>query len=429
MSDWKADYQAKLKSFDEAVALIGDNDRVWMSPASATPIQLIEALQKRALAKEINGVHLVSGQMLVPFEFLKSAEHRPHLTYDTVFFGVLERKLGKFGNININSCQFSQLANALEDYKINVCMCDVGEPDEEGYMSLGPMGVCITPKALELADVILVQVNKNQPKVKGSKGRIHVSQVTAITEGDHVLPEFPSPAPSELDQKIAALILPEIPDGSTIQIGLGGLSNAIGYGLRSKRGLSIHAEMLTECIMHLYEAGAITGTIEAALGLGSNKFAQWLGEHAQFSPFWEINDPRNIQKYDKLISVNQCLMSDLTGQVCSESIGHQQVSGIGGQIDFVQGASWSKGGKSFLCMTSTTEVNGKLTSNIMLDLPAGQVVTTPRAMVMYIVTEYGIADLRNRSIPDRVHAMISIAHPDFREELTQQAIKAGLIVS
>ena len=122
-------------------------------------------------------------------------------------------------------------------------------------------------------------------------------------------------------------------------------------------------------------------------------------------------------------------MSDLTGQVCSESVGHQQVSGIGGQIDFVQGASWSKGGKSFLCMTSTTEVNGKLTSNIMLDLPAGQVVTTPRAMVMYIVTEYGIADLRNRSIPDRVHAMISIAHPDFREELTQQAIKAGLIVS
>lgn len=427
MSNWQEIYKSKLRTFDEAVSLIKDNDRVWMSPASATPIQLIEALQKRALAKEINGVHLVSGQMLVPFEFLKSAEHRPHLTYDTVFFGILERKLAKFGNININSCQFSQLANALEDYGINVCMCDVSEPDEEGYMSLGPMGVCITPKALELSDVILVQVNKSQPRVKGRSSRIHVSEVTAITEGDHVLPEFPSPPPSELDQKIANLILPEIPDGSTIQIGLGGLSNAIGYGLESKRGLSIHAEMLTECIMHLYEAGAIDGKIEAALGLGSNKFAEWLGEHAEFAPFWEINDPRDVQHFDSLISVNQCLMADLTGQVCSESVGHQQVSGIGGQIDFVQGATWSKGGKSFLCLTSTTEVKGELTSNIMLNLPAGEVVTTPRALVMYIATEYGIADLRNKSIPDRVHAMISIAHPDFREKLAQQAIKAGLI--
>lgn len=428
MGNWKEIYASKLKSFDEAVALIKDNDRVWMSPASAAPIQLVEALQKRALAKEINGVHLVSGQMLVPFEFLKSIEHRPHLTYDTLFFGVLERKLGKFGNININSCQFSQLANALEDYQINVCMCDVSEPDEEGYMSLGPMGVCITPKALQMSDVILVQVNKNQPRVKGKDCRIHVSEVTAISEGDHVLPEFPSPAPSDLDQKIADLILPEIPDGSTIQIGLGGLSNAIGYGLKTKRNLSIHCEMITECIMHLYEAGSITGKIEAALGLGSNKLAQWLGEHAEFAPFWDINDPRNVQRYDNLISVNQCLMCDLTGQVCSESVGHQQVSGIGGQLDFVQGATWSKGGKSFLCLTSTTEVNGKATSNIMLNLPAGQVVTTPRASVMYIVTEYGIADLRNKSIPDRVHAMIRIAHPDFREELTRQAVQAGLIL-
>ena len=428
MSNWKEVYASKVKTFDEAAALIKDNDRIWVSPASAAPIQLVEALQKRALAKEINGVHLVSGQMLVPFEFLKSAEHRPHLTYDTLFFGVLERKLGKFGNININSCQFSRLDKALEDAKINVCMTDVSEPDEDGYMSLGPMGVCITPKALEMADLIIVQVNKNQPRVKGKNCRIHVNDVTVITEGDHVLPEFPSPAPTELEQKIADYILPEIPDGATIQIGLGGLSNAVGYGLKDKRNLTIHAEMLTECIMHHYEAGAITGKIEAALGLGSNKFAEWLGEHAEFAPFWDINDPRNIQNYDQLMSINQCLMCDLTGQVCSESVGHQQVSGIGGQLDFVQGATWSKGGKSFLCLSSTAEVNGKVISNIVLNLPAGQVVTTPRASVMYVVTEYGIANLLNKSIPDRVHAMISIAHPDFREELTQQAIKAGLIL-
>lgn len=180
--------------------------------------------------------------------------------------------------------------------------------------------------------------------------------------------------------------------------------------------------------MHLYEAGAITGKIEAALGLGSNKFAQWLGEHAEFAPFWDINDPRNIQHYDRLISINQCLMCDLTGQVCSESVGHQQMSGIGGQLDFVQGATWSKGGKSFLCLSSTSKIKGQVVSNIVLNLPAGQVVTTPRASVMYVVTEFGIANLLNKSIPDRVHAMIRIAHPDFREKLTQQAIEAGLII-
>lgn len=428
MSNWREVYTSKLRTFDEAAALIKDNDRVWVSPASATPIQLFDALQKRALAKEIHGVHMVSGQLLVPFDFLKSAEYRPYMTYDTLFFGILERKLKQFGNININSCQFSCLDKALEDAGINVTLMDVSEPDEEGYMSLGPMGVCITPKALEMSDLIIVQVNKNQPRVKGKSCRIHVNDVTVITEGDHVLPEFPSPEPTEIEKKISDLILPEIPDGATVQIGLGGLSNAVGYGLKDKRNLSIHAEMLTECIMHLYEAGAITGKIEAALGLGSNKFAQWLGEHAEFAPFWDINDPRNIQHYDRLISINQCLMCDLTGQVCSESVGHQQVSGIGGQLDFVQGATWSKGGKSFLCLSSTSKIKGQVVSNIVLNLPAGQVVTTPRASVMYVVTEFGIANLLNKSIPDRVHAMIRIAHPDFREKLTQQAIEAGLIV-
>lgn len=427
MKNWKETYQAKLKTFDEAVRLIKDNDRIWMSPCNAAPIQLVEALQRRAM--DLNGVRLVSGQMLVPFDFLKDPAYRPHLTYDTVFYGVLERKLYKYGNININSAKFSELDKILEDvYHINVVMADVSAPDEGGYMYLGPMGVCITPKALEIADLILVQVNQHQPRVKGNKAKVHVSQVSIITEGDHALPELPMAPISEIDQKIADLILDEIPDGSTVQIGLGGLSNAIGYGLKTKRNLSIHAEMITECIMHLYAAGAITGKIEAALGLGSNDLAAFCAEHVEFAPFWEINDPQKSQHYDQLMSVNQCLMADLTGQVCSESVGHKQVSGIGGQLDFVQAASWSKGGKSFLCLSSTSETNGTRTSNIMLNLPAGEVVTTPRSEVMYIVTEYGIANLKNKSISDRVHEMIRIAHPDFREELTQQAIQAGLIV-
>lgn len=427
MENWKDLYQQKVVSLEEAASKIKDNDRIWMSPCNAAPIQFIEALQKRAF--DLHGVKLVSGQILVPFDFLKSKEYREHIAYHTVFYGTLERKLYKYGNININSAQFSQLDKILEDvYDINVVCADVSVPDEDGYMYLGPMGVCITPKAFELANLKIVQVNKHQPKVKGECVKVHVSEVDYICECDHPLPEFPLPPISEVDQKIADLLLPEIPDGSTIQIGLGGLSNAVGYGLKTKKDLSIHAEMITECIMHLYEAGAITGKIEAALGLGTNKLAEFLAEHAEFAPFWVINNPYNIAKYDKLISINQGLMSDLTGQVCSESVGHKQVSGIGGQVDFVRGASMSKGGKSFLCIYSTTEIDGKRTSNIVLNLPKGMVVTTPRVDVMYIATEYGIVNLKNKNIEDRVHAMISIAHPDFREELTKQAIEAGLIL-
>lgn len=427
MNDWKNLYQEKVVSMEEAASKIKDGDRIWMSPCNAAPIQFIEALQKRAF--DLNGVKLVSGQMLVPFDFLKSKEYRSHIAYHTVFYGTLERKLYQYGNININSAEFSQLDKILEDvYDINVVCADVSVPDEDGYMYLGPMGVCITPKAFELADLKIVQVNKFQPKVKGECVKVHVSEVDYICECDHPLPEFPLPPISEVEQKIADLLLEEIPDGATIQIGLGGLSNAVGYGLQKKRNLSIHAEMITECIMHLYEAGVITGKIEAALGLGTNKLAEFCAEHVEFSPFWKINDPYEIAKYDQLISINQGLMSDLTGQVCSESVGHKQVSGIGGQVDFVRGASMSKGGKSFLCISSTAKIGDQVVSNIVLDLPKGMVVTTPRVDVMYIVTEYGIANLKNRSIEDRVHAMIQIAHPDFREQLTKQAMEAGLII-
>ncbi|MDD3745381.1 MAG: acetyl-CoA hydrolase/transferase C-terminal domain-containing protein [Anaerostipes sp.] len=426
MKEWEERYQKKVISFDEAANKIKDNDRVWMSPCNAAPIQFIETLQKRAM--DLHGVKIVSGQMLVPFDFLKSSEYKEHMTYETVFYGVLERKLYKYGNININSAEFSQLDKILEDvYDINVVVADVSEPDEDGYMYLGPMGVCITPKAFELSDLKIVQVNKHQPKVRGNHVKIHVDEVDFICEGDHPLPEFPLPPFTEKDKKIADMLLEEIPDGSTIQIGLGGLSNAVGYGLKEKKNLSIHAEMITECIMHLYESGAITGKIEAALGLGTNELAKFCAEHVDFAPFWEINDPYRIAEYDSLISINQGLMSDLTGQVCSESVGHKQVSGIGGQVDFVRGASMSKGGKSFLCIYSTSENDGKVTSNIVLDLPKGMVVTTPRVDVMYIATEYGIANLKNKPIADRVKEMIKIAHPDFREQLHQQALDAGLL--
>lgn len=424
---WQDEYQSKLMSAADAAARIKDGNHVWISPCCGTPINVVSALQDRAM--ELNDVHLYSGQMLVPFDFLKEGtKYKPHLAYHTVFFGTLERKLVKGGNIDINSAEFSQLDTILEDVcNINAVMADVSAPDEDGYMSLGPMGVCITPKAFELADLKIVQVNKLQPPVNGSHTKVHVSEVDCIVEGDHALPDLPQALATEIDRKIADLLCEEIPDGSTIQLGLGGLANAIGYGLTKKHDLSIRAEMISNSTIDLVEQGAVTGPIKVALAIGSADLYKWAADHVEFAPFWEINDPYEVRKTPGMISINQCLMCDLTGQVCSESVGYRQVSGIGGQIDFVRGASESEGGKSFLCLSSTSEVNGELVSNIVVGLPEGSVVTTPRKDVMYIVTEYGIANLKNRSIADRVNAMISIAHPDFREGLRKKAIEVGLI--
>lgn len=424
---WQDEYQSKLMSAADAAAKIKDGDRIWISPCCGTPINVVTALQDRAM--ELNGVHLYSGQMLVPFDFLKEgAKYKPHLAYHTVFFGTVERKLVKGGNIDINSAEFSQLDDILEKVcKTNVVMADVSAPDEDGYMSLGPMGVCITPKAFELADLKIVQVNKLQPPVNGQQTKVHVSEVDCIVEGDHALPDLPQAPASEIDKKIAELLLEEIPDGSTIQLGLGGLTNAIGYGLTKKRNLSIRAEMVSDSTVELVESGAVTGPIKASLAIGTGDFYKWAADHVEFAPFWVTNDPYEIRKTPGMISINQCLMCDLTGQVCSESVGYRQISGIGGQIDFVRGASESEGGKSFLCLPSTTEVDGELISNIVVGLPEGTIVTTPRKDVMYVVTEYGVANLKNRSIADRVEAMISIAHPDFRDVLREKAIKVGLI--
>ena len=220
-----------------------------------------------------------------------------------------------------------------------------------------------------------------------------------------------------------------IPDGATLQLGLGGLSNAIGYGLKDRRNLSIHTEMYSDSMMYLAKLGAISGKQVAGFAQGSQALYDYISEgHVEFMPLSIVNDPVEIGKNDNMISINACIMADLTGQVCSESIGFRQYSGTGGQLDFVRGAAMSKGGKSFLCLSSTrTDKQGKRHSKITVDFPKGAVVTTPRSDVMYIVTEYGIADLYLRSIEDRVHAMISIAHPDFRKELHEQAVQNGLI--
>ena len=428
MSDWREEYQRKLVSPDEAVRCIESGDQVFTYAQAAMPVALMEALARRK--DELRDVTVYGANTMYPYSILQSSDYRGKINYATFFFQGYEHQYFDRGNVSIISPHFSRLAKCLSDvYHVNVLMMEVAPPDEEGYLYFGIVGTAAGWDVAQKADKIILQINRKQPRAHGYHNRIHIRDVTWLTECDQPLPEYLQPESSEVDRKISELILPMIPDGATLQLGLGGLSNAFGYGLKDRRNLSIHTEMYSDSMMYLAKRGAISGKQVAGFAQGSQALYDYISEgHVEFMPLSIINDPVEISKNDNMISINTCIMADLTGQVCSESIGFRQYSGTGGQLDFVRGAAMSKGGKSFLCLSSTrTDKQGKRHSKITVDFPKGAVVTTPRSDVMYIVTEYGIADLYLRSIEDRVHAMISIAHPDFRKELHEQAVQNVLI--
>ncbi|MEY8414827.1 acetyl-CoA hydrolase/transferase C-terminal domain-containing protein [Tissierella praeacuta] len=426
--NWKKDYESKLVSLEEAARKIKSNDVIYMSPCSASPIDLAEAIANRYANLENVKVH--SALSLHPFSFMMDSKFKGHIEYYPFFNGPIERKLFKVGNIHPTSVHFSKLdIYATEVIKPNVLIADVSLPDDEGYLHFGAMGVSLNGHISTLVDTIIVQVNKYQPQVKGEMHRIHVKDVDFIVEKDHKLPPLPQPEPTEIDNKIAQLILPEIPDCATIQIGLGGLSNAIGYGLETKKNLSVHTEMITDSMMHLAKVGAITGNMVGGFALGSNDLYEFAGEDERvlLKPLYKVNEPYEVAKNDNFISINACLMADLTGQIASEGVGNRLISGTGGALDFVHGATMSKGGKSFICLPSVTQTKLGLQSNIVPKLPDATPVTIPRSSVQYVVTEYGIANLYNKSIEDRVRELINIAHPDFRNELMEFAKSEKLI--
>jgi len=430
MENWKQIYDSKVVSIKEAAAMIASGDRIWCSPCEGAPVQLMDALADRK--DELQDVHVISALALYPFKFLQSPEYIGRINYHTVFYGGYERAFNKVGNVSVNSVHFSKTHLAIKShFRVNTIMADVSLPDEEGYLHYGPIGAAFNGAAQEIADKIIVQVNRHQPRVKGIEHRVHVSKVSCICEHDHPLPPLPQDAPTEIDNKIADFVVPLIPDGATIQIGLGSLSNAVGYKLEQKKNLSVHTEMFTDSMLELVKKGVINGKMVAGFGLGSEELYNFIGDgNVELTPLRITNDPWEIAKVDKIMSVNVTLMVDLTGQACSESLGFVQYSSTGGQADFVRGAALSKGGKSFLCLPSTVKTkDGQLASTITAAFPPGAVVTTPRSDIMYVVTEYGIADLFCKPIKDRVKALIAIAHPDFRDQLGKEAVELGLIRS
>ena len=437
MMNWTDSYRQKLIPVEEAAAKIKSHDRVIYSPCGNAPRDVINAISKRYL--ELEDVTMISALVLYPFEYLR-AEYIGHIKHHTTFMGPYERKLLPQGNVEVSSAHFSQTDWVVRNLiQPNVFLAEVSEPDVDGNMSFGPIGTYNGHVSASVAKTIIVQVNREIPYVFGSKESfINVKDVTWICESDHKVAELPQPVVSDIDKQIASHMVDRIRDGSTIQLGIGGVANAVGFFLENHKDLGVHTEMLVDSMVTLVEKGAIScakktfhpGEMTVGFGLGSEKLYRFMHRNplVKTYPISYICDSNNVAANQNFVSINSTLMCDLTGQACSESLGFDQFSGTGGQLDFVRGASRSEGGQSFLAFPSTAKLkDGTLTSRISAVLPPGAVVTTPRSDAQYFVTEYGIADVQNRSIAEKVHAIINIAHPQFRDQLLGDAREHGLL--
>jgi acyl-CoA hydrolase len=311
--------------------------------------------------------------------------------------------------------------------------------DEKGFFNFGPNTLWMRA-LVERGKVVIVEETPTLPYVMGDGTAVHVSEVDFIIPGhDRPMAELPKAPATEVDKAVARLIAAEVEDGSCLQIGIGGMPNAVCSLLAESpvSDLGIHTEMMTDGIVDLYRAGRVTGArkqlnpgkMVCTFALGAQYLYDFIDRNpeVEFHPVDYTNLPHNIMRNDKVVSINNTTQIDLQGQAASETDGFRHISGTGGQLQFVRGAYGSKGGKSFMCLASTYEKKGERRSRIVTALTRGNVVTTPRTDMMYVVTEYGMVNLKGRSIAERAQALISIAHPDFQEELERDAYEHRLI--
>lgn len=434
-NNWKQEFESKLTTPKEAVQLIKDGDTVYAGTCTSVAYSLCDALGERA--DELNDVRLTCSQILYPVRIM-SGKDKAFKIY-SYFVGAQERTARANGGfIDFTSVHLSQSpVFCRETAPANVALFEVSEPDSEGYMSYGASGVALHSYVKETANIILVEVNPNVPYVFGIDNKIHVSEVTAIVKGNRPIFEKENMDFDDTIKRISDYVLDQIPDGACIQLGIGGVANAVGFGLKKKNDLSAHTELVTDSVMELMMEGNITnekkgflpGKTTAAFSLGTRKLYEYMDHNEKFCymPFHIINDPVNIAKNDNMISINTAMSVDIFGQVCADNIAGRQYSGTGGQLDFVKGAQMSKGGKSFIAIASTfSDRNGKRHSRIVSRLPFGAAVTTPRSEVQYIVTEYGCINLKPLTMRQRADAMINLAHPDYRQKLRSEVEESGI---
>ncbi|MBQ2884490.1 MAG: acetyl-CoA hydrolase [Alphaproteobacteria bacterium] len=428
-------YAGKLINKEAAAAKVSSGDRVYIGTCTSTAYGISRALGERI--DELEDITILCSNINKPLRIMSG--ENPTFKINSYFMGSQERQGIAKGITDFTTFHLSQVDVWVKDIaKPDVSFIEVSSPDEDGYMTFGASGVCLGTYLLEASKKIILQVNKYAPYVYGEYNKVHVSQADYIVE-DHeeLFTVGDMPISPELET-ISKLLIDEVKDGDCLQFGIGGLANAVGYGLKDKNDLSCHTELIGDSLKFLMENGNntnkykkyIPGKTTVSFALGTPELYRFLdhNEDVHFLPMPIINNPANIAKNDNVVSVNTALSIDLMGQVVADNIDGRQYSGVGGQIDFVRGAQMSKGGRSYIAVTSTFDSSktGR-GSRIVPCFKLGTAVTTPRSEVQYIVTEFGCINLKTLTMKDRVRAMISLAHPDFRDELTEEAKRMKLL--
>jgi len=414
-------YQKRLTTSQEAVKRIKSGDRISISHAAGEPTHIIDAMvANREAYRDVEICHMVPlGECAYAQPGMEA-----YFRHNAIFVGARTRNTIKEGHGDFTPCYFSQISNLWSrTLPLDVALIHVSPPDKHGYCSLG-VSVDYSKHAVEQAKMVIAQINPQMPRTLGDSF-IHVSQMDHIVEYDAPLIELPPPGITDVERAIGEHCASMIQDGDCLQLGIGAIPDAVLLFLKDKKDLGIHTEMFSDGVVELVEAGVINnsrknlhrGVMVATFLMGTKRLYDFVDGNpmVRMYPATYTNDPYIAGMNDNLVSINSCVQVDLLGQVCAESVGTTQISAVGGQVDFVRAAAISKGGRSIIAMPSTA-AQGTI-SKIVPVLDEGAAVTTNRYDVEYIVTEYGVANLKYRSVRDRARMLIDIAHPQFRDEL------------
>ena len=429
--DWQSIYKTRMTTAGEAVKSILSGNRIFMTGNVSVPQKLLGALVE--YAPNIKNVEICQALSIGPADYVKP-DMEGHIRVNTLFISANVRKAVQEGRADFTPVLLSEFPLLFKNniLPVDVALIHVSPPDEHGFCSLG-VEVGLTKSPAESAKIIIAEVNEQMPRTLGDSF-IHASRLTYMIPANYPIPEMPMSA-GETDpdtERLASYVAELIPDGATLQMGIGAIPDAVLKFLFDKKDLGIHSEMISDGVIDLVEAGILTsarktlhpGKIVVGFILGSKRLYEWVHDNplCEFHRTEYVNDPFVIAQNERMVAINSAIEVDLTGQVCSDSIGPKFFSGIGGQLDFIYGASRSKGGVPIIAMLSTNMAkDGTVTSKIVPTLKPGAGVVTGRNHVHYVITEHGVADLYGKSVRQRVKALINIASPDFRADLEKQA--------
>ncbi|WP_293966244.1 acetyl-CoA hydrolase/transferase family protein [uncultured Eubacterium sp.] len=418
---WQEIYQSKLTTAEEAIKLIHDDDKVVSGFACGEPLHIVRVLAEHY--KEYNNVEIISMLTLVESPW-STDEFKGHIKLNTLFASKSTRAAVNSGNSEFTTSHFYEIPEIIKNYicpRVSIVM--VSPPDEHGYVSFGTT-VDYTKGTTDYCDIVIAQVNKHMPRTFGNSIK-HVRDFTCFVEYDEPLPEVIGGEISDVEMEIGRYCASLINDGDCLQLGIGGIPNAVCLQLTDKKDLGLHSELVGDGVVPLLESGVINnkrkvvnnGRTVLGAAFGSKILCDYINNNpsVEMHPIDYVNNPIEIAKNDNMVSINSCLQVDLLGQVVSDTIGLSQFSAVGGQVDFVRGATMSKGGRSIIAMPSTARKG--TVSRIVPIITEGSAVTTPRNDVNYVVTEYGIAQLKGKTLKERTKELIRISHPKFRPAL------------